>query len=153
MLRCTTGSTGAEGVAPVRLTSSLEYSTLNAPMLLLTPSVHLVLHLFLHLISKDTQFCTNARALDLPTTIGWTDAMGIGSSGATDFSRTRPIQRFLVLSSCFALYGLFTSSLGSRNVHLTKPLVPLIALSYDHQNHSKWHKRCHVRYNLPIFGD
>ena len=58
-----------------------------------------------------------------------------------------------VLSSCIALYGLFTSSLGSRNVHLTKPLVPLIALSYDHQNHSKWHKWCHVRYNLPLFGD
>ena len=51
-----------------------------------------------------------------------------------------------VLSSCFALHGLFTSSLGSRNVLLTKPLVPLIALSFDHQNHSKWHKWCHVRY-------
>ena len=36
--------------------------------------------------------------------------------------------------------------MGSRNVHLTKPLVPLIALSYDHQNHWKWHKWCHVRY-------
>ena len=58
-----------------------------------------------------------------------------------------------VLSSCFALHGLFTSSLGSRNVHLTKPLVPLIVSSYDHQNHSKWHKWCHVRYNLPLFGD
>ena len=58
-----------------------------------------------------------------------------------------------VLSSCFSLYGLFTSSLGSRNVHLTKPLVPLIALSYDNQNHSKWHKWCHVRYNLFLFGD
>ena len=28
----------------------------------------------------------------------------------------------------------------------TRPLVPLIALSYNHQNHSKWHKWCHVRY-------
>ena len=35
------------------------------------------------------------RASDLPTTIGCTDAMGIGSSGAADFSRTRPIQRFI----------------------------------------------------------
>jgi len=34
------------------------------------------------------------RASDLPTTIGCTDAYSIGSSGATDFSRTRPIQRF-----------------------------------------------------------
>ena len=58
-----------------------------------------------------------------------------------------------VLSSCFALHGLFTSSLGSRNVHLTIPLVPLIALSFDHQNHSKWHKWCHVRYNLSLFCD
>ena len=47
----------------------------------------------------------------------------------------------------------FISSLGSKNVHSTKPLVPLIALSYDHQNHSKWHKWCHVHYNLPLFGD
>ena len=53
-----------------------------------------------------------------------------------------------VLSSCFALHGLFTSSLWSRNVHLTIPLVPFIALSFDHQNHSKWHKWCHVRYSL-----
>ena len=52
-----------------------------------------------------------------------------------------------VLSSCIVLYGLFSSSLGSRNVHLTKQLVSLIALSYDHQNHSKWHKWCHVRYS------
>ena len=45
-----------------------------------------------------------------------------------------------VLSSCFALLGLFTSSLWSRRVHLTNSLVPLIALSFDHQNHSKWSK-------------
>ena len=44
----------------------------------------------------------------------------------------------------------FTSSLGSRNVLLTKPLVPLIALSFDHQNHSKWHKWCHVRYRVAL---
>ena len=34
------------------------------------------------------------RASDLPTTVGCTDARGIGSSGATGFGRTRPIQRF-----------------------------------------------------------
>ena len=34
------------------------------------------------------------RVSDLPTTIGCTDARGIGSSGATGFGRTRPIQRF-----------------------------------------------------------
>ena len=58
-----------------------------------------------------------------------------------------------VLSSCIIFHGLFTSSLGSRNIHLTKPLVPFIVLSYDHQNHLKWHKWCHVRYNLLLFGD
>ena len=52
-----------------------------------------------------------------------------------------------------ALLRLFTSSLGSRNVHLTKVLIPLIALLIDHQNHSKWHTWCHVRYNLPLFCD
>ena len=33
------------------------------------------------------------RASDLLTTVGCTDARGIGSSGATGFDRTRPIQR------------------------------------------------------------
>ena len=33
-------------------------------------------------------------ASDLPTTIGCTDAIDIGSFGATDFSRTRLIYRF-----------------------------------------------------------
>ena len=94
MLRCLSGSTGAEDLAPARLTSSLEHSTLNAPMPLMTPSVQLVLHFFLHLISRDAQSCTNARASDLPTTIGCTDAKGIGSSGATSFCRTRPIMCF-----------------------------------------------------------
>ena len=67
---------------------------LNALMPLLTPSVHPVLHFFLHLISRGAQACAKARPSDLPTTIGCTDAIGIGSSGATDLSRTRPIQRF-----------------------------------------------------------
>ena len=63
-------------------------------MPLLTPSVHPVLYFFLHLISRGAQTCAKAMASDLPTTIGCTDTIGIGSSGATDFSRTRPIQRF-----------------------------------------------------------
>ena len=94
MLRRTTGSTGAEDFASARLTSSLEHGILNAPMLILTPSVHPVLHFFLYLISRGAQICAKARASDLPTTIGCTDATGIGSSGATGFSRTRLIQRF-----------------------------------------------------------
>ena len=39
MLRCTNGSTGAEGVVPARLTSSLDNSTLIAPMPLFMLSV------------------------------------------------------------------------------------------------------------------
>ena len=53
-------------------------------------------------------------------------------------------------AALWALLRLFTSSLGSRNIHLTIPLVPLIALLIDHQNHSKWHKWCHVRFNGDI---
>ena len=58
-----------------------------------------------------------------------------------------------VLSSCFALLGLFTSFLGSDEINLTNTLVPMIALSLDHQNHSKWPKWGHVHYNLLLFGD
>ena len=97
LLRRTTGSTGAKGLAAARLTTSLEHSTLNAPMPILKPSVQPVLRFFLHMISSGAQSCTNARASDLPTTIGCTDAMGIGSSGAIDFSRTRLIQCFFEL--------------------------------------------------------
>ena len=148
MLRCTTGSTGAEDVASARLTSLLKHSTLNAPMHLLTLSVHPMLHFFLHLISRGAQTCDKDRASDLPTTIGCTDAKASVLPVLLNSSNSV----FLwVLSSCICLYGLCTSSLGSRNVHSTKPLVPLIAWSYDHQNHSKWHKWCHVRYNLFLF--
>src|SRR6185312_3818466 len=99
MLRRTTGSTGAEGLVPAQLALSLEHSTSIAPIPLLRPSAQPVLHLFIYLISRGAQTCTNAKASDLPTTIGCTDvgctdAIGIGSSGATDFSRTRSFQRF-----------------------------------------------------------
>ena len=53
-----------------------------------------------------------------------------------------------VLSSCFTLLTLFNTFLKPKRIHLTNLLVSLIALSYDHQNHSKWHKWCHVRYTL-----
>ena len=94
MLRRLAGSTGAEDLASARLASSLEHSTPISPMPLLRPSVQPVLHLFLHLISRGAQTYTNAKASDLPTTIGCTDAIGIGSSGSTDFSKTHPIQHF-----------------------------------------------------------
>ena len=56
----------------------------NAPMSVVMPSVQPVP---LRLASK-------ARPSDHPTSIRCTDAAGIGLTGATDFSRTRPIQRF-----------------------------------------------------------
>ena len=53
-----------------------------------------------------------------------------------------------VLSSSFALLELFTSSLlGPWRIHLTKSLDPLIALSFDHQNHKKCPKWGHVCYS------
>ena len=51
-----------------------------------------------------------------------------------------------VLYSCFALLNLLNTFLEPKKIHLTNLLVPLIALLYDHQNHSKWHKLWHVRY-------
>ena len=44
----------------------------------------------------------------------------------------------------FSLSSLEPKSL--RMIILTIILVSLIALSFDHQNHSKWHKWCHIRY-------
>ena len=41
----------------------------------------------------------------------------------------------------------------SYKYDLANLLVPLIALSHDYQNHSKWSKWGHVCYNLPPFGD
>jgi len=46
-----------------------------------------------------------------------------------------------VLFSCFTLLGIFTSSLRSRNVHLTNSLVWLIALSINHPNSCSLHTR------------
>ena len=74
MLRCTTGSTGAEGVAPPHFTSSLEHSMLNVPMLVLTSSVQPVPLRFPHLAQLVRQIAPMHRASDLPTTIGCTDA-------------------------------------------------------------------------------
>ena len=49
----------------------------------------------------------------------------------------------------------WTSSKGPRKSYkydLTNSLVPLIALSLDHQNHSKWLKWGNVRYNVSSVG-
>ena len=152
MLRSTTSSTGAEGLAPACLTSSLEHSTSNAPMPSLTPSVQPVTWLSCLGLRLIFIWCSDLHR-----------CQGVGTSDnhrmhrccmhrffqCSCFLQNSSNSAFLwVLSSCIALYGIFTSSLGSRNVHLTKPLVTLIALSYDHQNHSKWHKWCHVHYNM-----
>ena len=140
------GSSGGEGLAASRLTSSLEHSTLIAPMLDLTVSVQPVLHSF---------FTWSPEALSLAPKLGRrffrqpSDAPMLRHRffRCYWFLQNSSNSVFLwVFSLCFVLYGLFTSSLQYRNVHSTKTLVPLITLSYDHQNHSKWHKWCHVRY-------
>ena len=134
MLRCTIGSTGAEGLAPAQFASSLQHSTSNAPMPSLTPSVQPVTWLSwlwslldLHLVLR-LALMPGRRNFRQP------------SDAPSSFHWLRCHSAFLwVLSSCFALHDLYTSSPGYKNIHLTKPLVPLIALSFDHQNHSKWH--------------
>ena len=61
----------------------------------------------LHMISRGCSDLHCARASDLPTTNGCTDTIGIGSSGAIDFSRTRPIQRFFEFFLRVLLYIAF----------------------------------------------
>ena len=62
------------------------------------------------------------------------------SDNPTLLSFAELVQFSVFLSSffVFALLVLFTSFLGPDEIHLTNTLVPMIALSLDHQNHSKW---------------
>ena len=93
MLQCTAGSTGAEGVTPARLTSSLDNSMLIAPMLDLASSVQPVPLRFPHLAQLAHKIAPMHRASDLPTTIGCTDGGAISLTGATEFATSRPICR------------------------------------------------------------
>jgi hypothetical protein len=48
---------------------------------------------------------------------------------------------------------IWTPSKGPKKSYkydLINSLVPLIVLSHDHQNHSKWPKWSHVRYKLGL---
>ena len=67
------------------------------------------------------------RASDLPTTIECTNAIGIGSSGATDFSRTRPIQHFfeLVFFTVFSILVLWTEEVLGRCPETREGRLPL----------------------------
>ena len=140
MHRCSTSSTGAEDLAFARLASSLEHSMPNAPMPVVIPSVQPVPHKHQGVGSSDNHRMHRC--------------LGIGSTGATDFFTVSSI---LVpwteevsgrnhrrggpsglAMPIFSLSSLEPKSL--RMVILTIILVPLIALSIDHQNHSKWHK-------------
>jgi len=69
------GSTGAEGLAAALLTSSLDNSTLNAPMPVFDSSVKPVPKGCLNLISSGTKTCTDAWASVYPETIGCTDGL------------------------------------------------------------------------------
>ena len=80
MLRRTTGSTGADGLADARLIASLEHSMPNAPVPVVMPSVQPVPYKHQVVGSSDNHRMHRC--------------LGIGSTDATDFRRTRPIQRF-----------------------------------------------------------
>ena len=106
MLRCAIGSTGAKGVAPARLTSSLDNGMLIAPMLDLISSVQPVPLRFPHLIAFGAQTCTDAWASVLPTTIGCTDGAMSVYPVLQILHHFRPIRRgnFLDSSNIFYLW-------------------------------------------------
>ena len=82
-------------------------------------------------------------ALDI-SMVGWTSRL----DGALDVLSRRCIGHLVSTVH-------WTSSKGPRKSYkydLTNSLVPLIALSLDHQNHSKWLKWGHVRYNVSSVG-
>ena len=104
MLRCTAGSTGAEGVAPPHFTLSLEHSTLNVPMLVFTSSVQPVPLRFPHLAQLAHQIAPMHRVSDLPTTIGCTDGGAISLTGAAKSATSRPICRGDLLDTSNIFY-------------------------------------------------
>ena len=135
---CITGSSGAEGSSPGRLTSSLEHSMPNAPM----SSVQPVPHKHQGVGSSDNHRMHRS--------------LGIGSIGATDFCRTLPIQCFfelflrvlLCLAFCFIpgiykcslnklispIYCVVHRSLKSQDNGLIGPCsLHQIIISYNHQ--------------------
>ena len=73
LLRWGIGSSGVEGLSAAHSTSSLDNSTLIAPMPLSDLSVKPVPKSYLVLILSGTKNYTDARASVLPTTIGCTD--------------------------------------------------------------------------------
>ena len=136
LLRCTVGSTGAEELRPGHLTCSLNSSMVLAPVHHLgtvgstgaTWLCHLAPFIADQMHRWQGTSVSEANRLDR--------CLVTGATGATDFCRTRLIQRFFefFLRVLFCL-AFFASSLGFRSVHLTNLLVPLIALLLNHQNH------------------
>jgi len=126
LLRCSVGWTGAEGSSLGHLTSSLEHSMPNAPMPDVIPSVQPVPHMIFTWSSEALKLASNTRASDHLTTIGCTDAIGIGSTGATNFCRTRPFQRFfeffLRVLLCMAFFYFIQ---GSRKCSLNQSISPI----------------------------
>ena len=104
MLRCITGSTDAEVVAPAQFTSSLEHSTLNVPMRVLTSSIQPVPLRFPHLAQLAHQIAPMHRASDLPITIGCTDGGAIGLTGVAESATSHPICRGDLLDTSNIFY-------------------------------------------------
>jgi len=151
MHRCTVGWTGAEETSSGHLTSSLVQRTANAPMPFLGPSVQPVpkgwlgFDSILHQTSWRRFFrlppdAPMPMASDLPVLL---------------IRRGPPVGaalRALLRLSSLSLF-VITWTKKPENDHLNNHISPSVVLSFDHQNHSKWHQWCHVRYNLPLFGD
>ena len=74
----------------------------------------------------------------LVLTVHWTSCL----DGALDISSRRCIGRLVSTVH----WTLSKRPKESYKYDLANSLVPLIALSHDHQNHSKWPKWGHVRY-------
>jgi len=92
VLRCTVGSTGAEDLAPGRLTSSLDNSMLNALMFVFDPSVKPCYWVFLTWLSMHDQM-HRSKGAGVSGNHRMHRWWGIGLTGAADSASSRLICR------------------------------------------------------------
>jgi len=147
--RCV-GSTGREGFPQLQLPSRSVTSTINYTDAIFftvgstdrTGPSSLDHHIISSMHRRLLLFSVGSTVMMTWSPSALTIAPVSTNSGA---SSVQPVACFLlnssnssllwVLSSCFALLGLCTSSLGPANIHMTLWLVPLIMLPFNHQNH------------------
>ena len=135
MHRCFTGSTGAEDLALARLASSLEHRTSNAPMPFLGPSVQPVP---IGRLGFDSLLHQSTMASVLPTTIGCSDAHGVGSSGATDrratpcYHRMRNPRRGGPSGLAMLIFSFSLSSLEPKSLRMVILTIMLVQVLCCH---------------------